>query len=71
MRWIGIALIVLGIVGLVLGGFSVTEEETKAEIGPLKVKVQEEKRFPIPPWVSIVGIAAGLVLVVVDVRNKK
>jgi hypothetical protein len=71
MRWIGVALVVLGIVGLVLGGFSFTKDEKKAEIGPLEIRVEEKERFPVPPWLGLVAIAAGLTLVALDVRRRR
>jgi hypothetical protein len=71
MRWIGVALIVLGIVGLIVGGFTVTKDETKVDLGPIKVQAETKERFPVPPWVSIVAIGAGLALVAMDLRRKR
>ncbi len=68
MRWIGIALIVLGVLGLVFGGFFVTKEETKAEVGPIQVKVEDRDHIAIPPWLGFVAVGAGIVLVVLDRR---
>lgn len=63
MRWLGVALIVLGVLGIVYGGFWYTTEDTKAEIGPLKVKVEEEKRVNVPLWVGVGAVVAGVVVV--------
>ena len=71
MRWIGVALVVLGIVGLVLGSISVTEETAKIELGPIQGRVEQKKRYPIPPWIGIVAIGAGLALIAFDVRRKR
>jgi hypothetical protein len=70
MRWIGVGLIVLGILGLALGGFSFTKEEKKAELGPLEVRVEERERVRVPPWLGFVAIGAGIVLVAADVRRR-
>lgn len=63
MKIIGIALLALGVLALIYGGFWYTTDETKAEIGPLKVKVQEDKRVNVPVWVGVAMIAAGAVVV--------
>jgi hypothetical protein len=70
MRWVGVGLIVLGILGLALGGFSFTKEEKKAEIGPLEVRVEERERVSVPPWLAFVAIGAGIVLVAADARRR-
>ena len=70
MRWIGVALIVLGILALAFGGFSFTRDETKAEVGPLEVRVQERERVRVPPWLGFVAIGAGIVLLAADARRK-
>ncbi len=62
MKLLGLALLVLGVLALVYGGFWYTKEETKAEIGPIKVKVQEDKRINVPVWAGVVAIAAGAVV---------
>lgn len=71
MRWIGVSLVVLGILGLVLGGFFVTKEETKAEVGPIKVKVEDRDHVTIPPWLGFVGIVAGVALIALDRRSPR
>jgi hypothetical protein len=70
MRWIGVALIVLGILALAFGGFSFTRDEKKAEVGPLEVRVQERERVRVPPWLGFVAIGAGIVLLAADARRK-
>jgi len=62
MRLIGIALLVLGILACVYGGFWYTKEETKAEIGPIKVKVQENERVNVPLWAGVGAIVVGALL---------
>lgn len=59
MRVLGAALVVLGLLAVVFGGFAYTKEETKAQIGPLEVKVQEKERVNIPLWAGVAGIVAG------------
>ncbi len=62
MRLLAFALIVLGVLAVVYGGFWYTKEETKAEIGPIKVKVEERSRVNVPLWAGVAAIAGGAVL---------
>jgi hypothetical protein len=64
--WVGIALIVAGIVVFVRGG--ITRKETVVDVGPLEVSTSE--RQEIPPWISGVVVAAGVLLVAAGMRQK-
>jgi len=66
---IGVIILILGVAGLTLGGFHYTEEKTPVDLGPLKVKTEENKSVPIPQAVSIVAIIGGIVLVVVGAKK--
>lgn len=68
MRLAGLVLVALGVLAVVYGGFSYTTDDTKAELGPIKVKVEERSRVNIPMWAGVVGIAAGAVLVLKSKR---
>jgi len=62
MRIIAILLIVCGVLALVYGGFSYTQDKTEAKIGRFELKVKETKDVPIPAWLGIAGIVLGGVL---------
>ena len=62
MKIIGIALIVLGILGLVYGGFTYTKETHTAKVGPLELSVKEKERVNVPLWAGVGGIVAGAAL---------
>jgi hypothetical protein len=64
MRIIAILLIVLGVLALVYGGFSYTQDRTAAKIGSFELNVKETKSVPIPAWAGIAGIVLGGVLLV-------
>lgn len=66
---IGIALIVAGLLGLTLGGFSFTQETHKASLGPINLSVAEEKKVNIPLWASIAAIVAGAAVLVVGSKR--
>ena len=60
----GIILIVLGCLGLAYGGFSYTKETTKAKLGSLELKVEEQETVNIPLIVSGGAVAIGIFLLV-------
>ena len=68
MRLLGLVLVVLGILAVIYGGFWYTTEENKAELGPVKVKVEEKKRVNVPLWAGVGAIVIGAGLVVATPR---
>jgi len=62
--WLGILLIVGGILSLVFGGIRYTKEHTVVDVGPIHARAEEHKTVPIPPLVGGLALAAGLVLVI-------
>jgi uncharacterized membrane protein HdeD (DUF308 family) len=69
--FLGIILLVLGVIGLAHPSFSYHQQEEVAKIGPIKATVDEQKTAQIPPAVSITLLAVGIVLVVFGSRTKK
>lgn len=67
---IGAILIVVGIVGFALGGFSFTHEKKDVDAGPIQIGHQQTKTIPIPPVLSALCLVGGIGLVVVGVRSK-
>jgi hypothetical protein len=70
LRIVGIILLVLGIAGFFTGGFSFTKETTKAQIGPLKVQVQEKESVNVPQWLSLGAVVIGGVLLAFGFSRK-
>lgn len=70
MRIIGALLLVLGLAGLLTGGFSFTKETTQAKLGPLELTVKETESVNIPQWVSLGAMALGAVVLVLGFRNR-
>jgi hypothetical protein len=70
MRIVGILLLVLGLAGFFTGGFSFTKNETKAQLGPLKLQVQEQESVNIPQWLSIGAMVLGGVLLAASLRGR-
>lgn len=67
---IGLVLIVLGIVGFALGGFSFTEHKKDVDVGPIQIGHKENHTVPIPPVLSTLSLVAGVGLVVVGARSR-
>ncbi len=67
---IGIILIIVGIVGFAVGGFSFTHEKKIVDMGPVQIRHQETKTVPIPPILSTVALIGGIALVIVGSRSK-
>ena len=69
-RWVGLILIVLGVLGLVYGGITYTRNRHEVDIGPLEVNVEEKESIPVPPLLGGLAIAAGVVVLVLGGRKR-
>src|SRR6516164_5321352 len=47
--WLGVALIVLGVVALAYRGFSYTTPKKELDLGPVQVTKEEKHNVPLPP----------------------
>ena len=66
---VGILLIVLGVVGLALGGFSFTQKEKVLDLGPIEATAEDEETVPIPPLLAGLALVGGVVLVAASARR--
>ena len=64
--WVGIALIIAGVVVYLRGG--ITRKEKVVDVGPLEVSTSE--RQEIPPWIAGLVIGAGVLIVAAGLRQK-
>jgi hypothetical protein len=67
---VGIALIVLGIAALALGGITYTDREKVLDIGPIEATTEERKTIPLPPILGGASLVAGVVLLIAGSRTK-
>ena len=67
---VGIALIVIGLVSLLLGGISWTKNRTVVDIGPIQARAEERKTLPIPPVIGGLALVGGVVLLVAPNRRR-
>jgi drug/metabolite transporter (DMT)-like permease len=66
---IGILLIVLGVVGFALGGFSFTKKEKVLDVGPVEATADDKKTVPIPPLLAGLALVGGVILVAASARK--
>jgi uncharacterized membrane protein YidH (DUF202 family) len=66
---IGIVLIIVGIIGFAVGGFSFTHEKKDVDLGPLQVSHKQTSTVPIPPILSAIVLIGGIALVVVGAKS--
>jgi hypothetical protein len=60
MKFIGVALLVVGIVGLFYGGIGYSRQTTLLDVDGLKATTTEHKTIPIAPVAGGVAALAGL-----------
>lgn len=68
--FLGVILLISGVVGLVHPNFSYHKQEEVAKIGSFKASVDEEKSVQVPAAVSIVLLVSGIGLVLLGPRIK-
>jgi hypothetical protein len=66
---VGIALIVLGVIGLALGGFSFTRKEKVVDLGPIEATADKKESVPIPPLLGALAIVGGVVILAAGARR--
>lgn len=67
--WLGIALIVLGIIALAYQGFSYTVPKKEVDLGPIQVTKQEKHTVPLPPILGALALLGGVAVVITDRRG--
>ena len=68
MRTIAIVLLMAGVLGLMYGGFSYTQQTHDAKVGPLEISVSESQRVNVPMWMGVALVVGGAEL---QLRAKK
>lgn len=59
VKMAAVALLVLGTLALVYGGFSYTKSESEVDLGPVSFEVQERERVNLPVWLGVGLIVVG------------
>ena len=61
---LGLILIVLGLVGLIWGGFSYTTRKKVVDIGPIHATRDQTHNIPLPPIAGAIALIGGVALLV-------
>ncbi|WP_143961493.1 hypothetical protein [Litoribacter populi] len=69
MKIFGIILVVLGIIMLIITGFSYTTEETIIDAGPVNVTAEQEETINWPPYVGGIALITGVIMLAMS-RDK-
>jgi len=69
ITFVGIALIVLGIVAFAYQGITYTSREKIIDIGPIQATADTQKTIPLSPLLGGLVLAGGIVLVVVGAKK--
>lgn len=61
-KTIGIVLIVLGLIGLVWGGFTYTTTKKIVDLGPIQATREKTHDVPVPPIAGGIALVGGIAL---------
>jgi len=67
--WIGIILIVIGILAFAYQGISFTTREKVVDLGPIQMTAEKTRTLPLPPIVGGISLVGGIVLLVVGKKK--
>jgi hypothetical protein len=70
IKFMAVALIVAGVLGLAYGGFSYTKESHHATLGPIDLSVQDRKTINVPVWAGVGAIVIGGALLLLGNRGR-
>jgi hypothetical protein len=70
ISWVGILLIVLGTLVLAYQGINYTRRKKVLDVGSVHLTTETHERIPLPPILGGLGLAGGVVLLVMGARNK-
>jgi hypothetical protein len=68
--WVGVVLIIAGILILVYQGITYTRQKDVLDVGSVHVTTETHKTIPLPPILGGLALVGGVLLLVVGARNK-
>lgn len=70
IMFIGLVLIILGVVVILLQFITFTTHVKGIHIGPFKTSAEAKTAFPVPPLFGVLALAGGIVLVIIGRKRK-
>jgi hypothetical protein len=70
VTWVGIVLIVLGVLVLAYQGIDYTRQKKVLDVGSVHITTETHERLSLSPILGGLALAGGVVLLVVGARNK-
>jgi hypothetical protein len=64
LKMVGLALILIGALGIAYGGFSYTKDTTAVKLGAIELTVKERQTINVPLWAGISAMVLGAALFV-------
>jgi len=65
VRIAAVLLIVVGVLAIVYGKFSYTDQTHTARLGSLEMSIKEKQTVNVPVWAGVAAIAGGALLLIV------
>jgi uncharacterized membrane protein YidH (DUF202 family) len=66
---VAVVLIILGVASLVYQGISYTKRQELFRVGDFKATVERRKRIPVPPYLGVGLLAAGVIVLLIGNRR--
>jgi hypothetical protein len=70
ISWVGILLIVFGVLALAYQGINYTRQKKVLDVGSVHVTTQTHEQVPLPPIVGGLALVGGVALLFVGARNE-
>ena len=70
VTWVGIVLIVLGVLVLAYQGINYTRQKKVLDVGSVHITTETHERLPLSPILGGLALAGGVVLLVMGAKNK-
>jgi len=68
-KLLAVLLLTGGVLALVYGGFTYTKDQSRTEVGPISINIEDRERVNVPVWVGVAAVALGGVLLLVPGRR--
>ena len=70
IMWIGIVLVVLGVLSLAYQGINYNRQESIVDVGPVHLTAETHERIPLPPIFGGLALAGGAIVLMMGTRAK-